>query len=54
MQSCRAVIAICDRSGRHGPKLTPADLLTILDERYKMTETVELLSAAPGLREYPG
>lgn len=53
-QSCRAVIAICDRSGRHGPELTAADLLTILDERYGMTETVELLSAAPGLREYLG
>ncbi|WP_313420566.1 PIN domain-containing protein [Brevibacterium casei] len=53
-QSCRAVIAICDRSGRHGPKLTAADLLTIFDDRYKMTETVELLSAAPGLREALG
>lgn len=53
-QSCRAVIAICDRSGRQGPKLTATDLLTILDERYKMTETVELLSAAPGLRDYLG
>lgn len=53
-QSCRAVIAICDRSGRQGPKLTAPDLLTILDERYGMTQTVELLSAAPGLREYLG
>lgn len=53
-QSCRAVIAICDRSGRHGPKLTAADLLAIFDERYNMTETVELLSAAPGLREVLG
>lgn len=53
-QSCRAVIAICDRSGRHGPKLTAADLLTIFDDRYKMIETVELLSAAPGLREALG
>ena len=50
-QSCRAVVAMCDRSGRHGPKLTVADLLAIFNERYKMTEAVELLSAAPGLRE---
>lgn len=49
--SCRAVIAMCERSGRHGPKLTPADLLTILEGRYGMTEAVELLSAAPALRE---
>lgn len=53
-QSCRAVIEICDRSGRQGPKLTAADLLATLDERYGMTKTVELLSAAPGLREYLG
>ncbi|MPV49405.1 PIN domain-containing protein [Pseudactinotalea sp. HY160] len=51
-QSCRAVIAMCDRSGRQGPKLTATDLLTTLDDRYQMTETVELLAAAPGLREY--
>ncbi|UNX55558.1 PIN domain-containing protein [Georgenia sp. TF02-10] len=50
-QACRAVIAICERSGRHGPKLTASGLLTLLDERYKMTATVELLSVAPGLRE---
>ncbi|MDR8019421.1 PIN domain-containing protein [Nesterenkonia aerolata] len=50
-QSCRAVIAICDRSGRQGPKLTTADLLTILEERYGMTRTTELLSTAPGLRD---
>lgn len=50
-QACRAVITICERSGRHGPKLTAADLLTILDERYKMTDTAELLSIAPGLRD---
>ncbi|WP_087007997.1 PIN domain-containing protein [Brevibacterium yomogidense] len=50
-QACRAVIAICERSGRHGPKLTASGLLTILDERYKMTTTAELLSVAPGLRD---
>lgn len=50
-QACRSVIAICERSGRHGPKLTAAEVLTILDERYKMTDTVELLSVAPGLRD---
>lgn len=50
-QASRAVIAICERSGRRGPKLTPASLLTILDERYKMTMTAELLSVAPGLRD---
>lgn len=50
-QACRAVLAICERSGRHGPTLTAAGLLTILDERYKMTATVDLLSVAPGLRE---
>lgn len=49
-QSCKAVIAICDRSGRHGPKLTAPDLLNILDGRYGMTRTVELLTATPGLR----
>ncbi|ROZ63682.1 PIN domain-containing protein [Kocuria soli] len=54
MQSCRAVVAICERSGRNGPKLSAANLLTILDERYKMAETVELLAAAPGLREHLG
>lgn len=50
-QACRAVIAICDRSGRFGPKLSAADLLTILDDRYAMTSTAELLQSAPGLRE---
>lgn len=50
-QSSRAVIAICDGSGRRGPKLTPAVLLSILDERYQMTAVAELLSAAPGLRD---
>ncbi|SJM55971.1 hypothetical protein CZ674_04795 [Agrococcus casei LMG 22410] len=51
-QSCRAVMAICDRSGRRGPKLSAADLLTILEDRYKMTKAVELLAAAPALREH--
>ena len=50
-QACRAVLTIAERSGRHGPTLTPANLLTILDERYKMTAAVELLSVAPGLRD---
>lgn len=50
-QACRAVIAICERSRRHGPKLTASDLLTILDERYTMTTTAELLSVAPALRD---
>ncbi|WP_277454755.1 PIN domain-containing protein [Janibacter sp. DB-40] len=50
-QASRAVLAICERSGRHGPDLTAADVLTVLDERYQMTETVELLSVAPGLRD---
>lgn len=53
-QACRAVIAICERSGRHGPKLTAADVLMVLDERYKMTDTAELLSVAPGLRDVLG
>ncbi|NLE98363.1 MAG: hypothetical protein GX596_10330 [Propionibacterium sp.] len=33
--------------GSYGPKWSSA----ILDERYKMTATAELLSVAPGLRE---
>lgn len=52
--SCRAVLAICERSGRHGPKLTVFGLLTILEERYGMTEAVELLSAAPALQQALG
>ena len=51
-QSCRAVNALCQRSGRQGPRLTALDLLTILDERYGMTRAVELLTAAPGLRKH--
>lgn len=50
-QACRAVIAICERSGRRGPKLTAAELLANLDERYRMADTAELLSHAPGLRD---
>lgn len=50
-QASRAVIAICERSGRHGPKFTAAELLTILDERYKMAAVAELLAVAPGLRD---
>lgn len=50
-QGSLAVIALCERSGRQGPKLSVSDLLTILDERYKMTATAELLSMAPGLRD---
>ncbi|MBD2761932.1 PIN domain-containing protein [Kocuria sp. cx-116] len=50
-QACCAVLEICARSGRHGPHLTPAEMLTILDDRYGMTDTAELLFAAPGLRE---
>lgn len=50
-QSCRAITEICDRSGRHGPKITTTELLTILDERYQMPQAVELLSKAPGLHE---
>lgn len=49
--ACRAVLAICERSGRQGPRLRAAGLLAILDERYKMTATTELLWAAPGLRD---
>ncbi|HLR28187.1 MAG TPA: PIN domain-containing protein [Ruania sp.] len=49
--ACRAVLAICERSGRHGQRLYAAGLLTILGERYQMTATTELLWAAPGLRE---
>lgn len=45
-QACRAVIRLCERSGKHGPKLTYGDLLTLLDKRYNMTSTAELLSAA--------
>lgn len=50
-QACRAVLAISGRSGQHGPKLTAADVLGILDDRYNMTKTVELLSVAPGLHD---
>lgn len=50
-QGSLAVIALCERSGRQGPKLSVSDLLTILDERYRMTATAELLSMAPGLRD---
>lgn len=50
-QACCAVLEICARSGRRGPHLTPAEMLTILDDRYGMTDTAELLFAAPGLRE---
>lgn len=50
-RACRAVITICERSGRRGPRLTVEDLLTILAERYGMTDTAELLFVAPGLRE---
>lgn len=50
-QASLAVIAMCERSGRHGPKLTATGLLTTLDERYKMTSTANLLFGAPGLRE---
>jgi predicted nucleic acid-binding protein len=53
-QACRAVLAICERSGRHGPTLAAADLLAILEQRYMMTGAVALLSAAPGLREALG
>lgn len=53
-QASRAVLAICERSGRHGPTISPADLLAILGERYRMTKAVEMLLAAPGLREALG
>lgn len=47
----RAVLALCERSGKRGPELVPGKLLEILDERYEMTRTAELLAQAPGLRE---
>lgn len=53
-QASRAVLAICGRSGRHGPTIPPAELLATLGERYRMTKTVEMLLAAPGLREALG
>lgn len=49
-QSCRAVIAMSNRSGRRGPKRTATDVLNILDQRYAMSKTVELLAGAPGLQ----
>lgn len=50
-QACRAVIEICHRSGRHGPTLTTTEVLDTLADRYGMTDTAELLYAAPGLRD---
>lgn len=49
--SCRAVLAICARSGKRGPELSVADLLEILSDRYQMSDTAELLASAPGLRD---
>jgi len=42
-RSLRAVQTVCDRSGRNGPARSVADVLTVLESRYKMTEAVELL-----------
>lgn len=50
-QACRAVIEITERSGRRGPKLTATSLLHTLRDRYEMSETVEILFAAPVLRD---
>lgn len=49
--ACRAVVEICERSGRHGPKLTAADVLTTLSDRYSMTNAADVLLRAPGLRD---
>lgn len=49
--ACRAVLEICARSGANGPKLSPAQLLDNLEDRYKMTDTTALLRSAPGLRD---
>lgn len=49
--ACRAVLEICARSGANGPKLSPTQLLDILEDRYKMIDTTELLRSAPGLRD---
>lgn len=50
-QACRAVLEICARSGANGPKLSPTRMLDILEDRYKMIDTTELLRSAPGLRD---
>ncbi|MGX7827567.1 PIN domain-containing protein [Actinokineospora sp. 24-640] len=41
-----AVCTIACRSGRFGPFLEPQDILDILEKRYGMTETVEILHEA--------
>ena len=51
-RACRAVLEICDRSGRFGTKLEVADVLSALERRYRMFEAVEVLSGAPELRDY--
>lgn len=48
--ACRAVIEISRRSGKQGPRLEPARVLTILSTRYGMGEIAELLYSAPALR----
>lgn len=50
-RACRAVIEICERSGRSGPRRNAADVLTTLEDRYGMADTAELLKDAPGLRD---
>jgi len=39
----RAMVAISERSGRHGPLLTEEDVLFLLENRYHMHEAVDLL-----------
>lgn len=49
-EACRAVLEICARSGRHGPKVNVQELLNILATRYGMTDTAKLLWNSPALR----
>jgi hypothetical protein len=43
MAARRAMAAVAERSGRHGPLLTEEGLLSVLENRYRMYEAVDLL-----------
>ena len=43
MAGRRAVMAIAERSGRHGPILAEEEVLSLLENRYRMYEAVDLL-----------
>lgn len=46
LTALRAVRTLAERSGRHGPTLTEDEILQILENRYHLTEAVEMMKEA--------